>query len=48
MQTFWHETMHAMLDMLSYDRLSGNEQFVDQMAGCIHQVLVTKKGNANV
>lgn len=44
LQTFWHEAMHALLDVLSEDELSENEKLVDQLGQGIHQILTTKKG----
>lgn len=38
---FYHELTHAILDMLSYDKLYGDEQFVDSFSGLLHQALKT-------
>lgn len=37
-QAFWHEAVHAMLYCLGSPDY-GNEQFVDQMGGLIHQLV---------
>lgn len=37
-QAFWHEAVHAMLYVLGSPDY-GNEQFVDQMGGLIHQAV---------
>lgn len=39
--TFYHELVHALLDMGSYDKLSGNEQLVQFIGGCLHQYMCT-------
>lgn len=41
-QAFWHEAMHAMLYCLGSPDY-GNEQFVDQMGGLIHQLFVSSE-----
>ena len=38
--TFWHESMHAILDMMSH-KLSRDEVFVDQSAALIAQAIAT-------
>ena len=38
--TFWHEVMHAVLDMMSHKQ-SRDEVFVDQVSGLIYQVMDT-------
>jgi len=38
--TFWHEAMHAVLDMMSHKQ-SRDEAFVDQVSGLIYQVMDT-------
>lgn len=30
LQVFWHEFFHALFDTLGYERISSNEQLVDQ------------------
>lgn len=42
-RTFLHEVMHCVLEQLSYDKLSQDEKFVDQIATALHQVLKTMK-----
>ena len=42
-RTFLHEVMHCVLEQLSYNELSGDEKFVDQVATALHQVLKTMK-----
>lgn len=39
-QAFWHEAVHAMLYCLGSPDY-GNEQFVDQMGGLIHQLVTS-------
>ena len=39
-QAFWHEAMHAVLYCLGSPDY-GNEQFVDQMGGLIHQLVTS-------
>ena len=41
--TFLHEATHAILESLGYDKLSGNEQFVDSFSNALYQVLKTAK-----
>lgn len=31
LHTFWHEFMHAVLELMAHDDLSTDEQFVDRM-----------------
>ena len=38
--TFWHETMHAVLDAMSH-KLARDEQFVDQVGGLLAQIMDT-------
>jgi len=40
--TFWHEAVHACLDMMSH-RLSHNERFVDQFGGLLAQLVASAK-----
>ena len=42
-RTFFHEMIHCMLDQLGYDKLSGDEKFVDQMGAALHQIIKTAK-----
>lgn len=42
-QTFWHEVVHAILDNIGGTKLSEDENLVDQIGQCIHQVLKTRK-----
>ena len=35
--TFWHEFTHAMLELMSYDTLSADEQFVDRVGWMLLQ-----------
>lgn len=43
LQTFWHEALHATLDVLGYKKLSSNEKFVDRVAQCLAQIEQTRK-----
>lgn len=43
LQTFWHEAIHAALDILGYEELSEDEEFVDRLGQAIHQILRTKR-----
>ena len=43
LQTFWHEAVHAALDILGYEKLSMKEDFVDLMGQAIHQILKSKR-----
>jgi hypothetical protein len=45
LQTFWHEAMHAMLEIAGYEDLSTKEKLVDRMGHMIHQLLATKRGS---
>lgn len=45
MQVFWHEAVHAMLDLTGHEDLSSDEKLVDLLGQCIHQVLKTKRGS---
>lgn len=38
-QTFIHELLHCILDVLSEDKLYTNEKLIDTVASCLHQVL---------
>lgn len=40
-QTFWHEVIHAILWRSGNAKLGKDEDFVDLMASCIHQVVTT-------
>ena len=42
-QTFLHEVRHAILYLLSYLKLHGDEKFVDQDAQLWHQFLTSQK-----
>lgn len=39
--TFWHEVVHHILQMMSYDKLCDDEEFVDRMGAALHQVTST-------
>ena len=39
--TFWHEWMHCALSTLGYEKLNGDEEFVDRMAQCLYQTQKT-------
>ena len=41
MQTFWHEVMHATLEVQGYEKHSKNEKLVDRMGQALHQVTRT-------
>jgi len=38
-QTFWHEALHAMLDVMQEDDLNNNEKFVNTLSSFIHQIV---------
>lgn len=40
-QTFWHETVHAILYAMGESDLSSDEKFVDKLASLLHQVIKT-------
>ena len=40
-QTFIHEATHACLDILQYEKLSSDEDFVDRFSNALHQMIVT-------
>jgi predicted SprT family Zn-dependent metalloprotease len=40
-QTFWHEVVHAILYRTGHVKLGKDEEFVDTIASCIHQVAST-------
>jgi len=42
-QTFWHEAVHAGLDILGHGEWSENETAVEQLGQFIYQVLKTKR-----
>ena len=42
-QTFWHEVVHCIFSTLNYDKHDKDEQLVDLIAGCLHQIDKTKK-----
>lgn len=42
-QTFFHELVHACLELAGYSDLSADERLVDTFASLIHQALVTQK-----
>ena len=44
-QTYYHELVHCILDHLSYDTESENEQFVDAVSQCLYQALKTSRGS---
>lgn len=41
-QTFWHEAVHAILEICCYPDLSGDEDFVERIAQCLHQLERTR------
>lgn len=43
LQAFWHEAVHAILQVLSYDKLSDDEKFVDRLAQCLAQIEQTRR-----
>lgn len=43
LQTFWHEAVHAALDVLGYGDWSENETVVEQLGQVIYQILKTKR-----
>ena len=42
-QTFWHEAMHVIFDVLSYPKHYSDEVLVDRLGQCIHQICKTMK-----
>ena len=42
-QTFWHEAMHVIFDVLSYPEHYSDEVLVDRLGQCIHQIHKTMK-----
>ncbi len=42
-QTLSHEAVHAILELLGYERLSEDEVFVDRFANALHQAVKTAK-----
>ena len=41
--SFCHELVHCIFSYLNYHEDNGNEQKVDQIGGCIHQVIKSLK-----
>ena len=42
-QTFIHEVLHHALELLGYEKEGKDEQFIDRLAGLLHQMVVTSK-----
>ena len=42
-QTFWHEVMHCIFSMLSYDEYDKDEALVDRISQCLYQIDKTRK-----
>ena len=42
-QTFWHEAMHVIFNVLSYDDHYIDEALVDRIGQCLYQIEKTKK-----
>ena len=42
-QTFWHEAMHVIFEVLSYNEHYENEVLIDQIGQCLYQIDKTKK-----
>lgn len=42
-QTFFHELVHAILDVIGEAELTDNEKFVDAFAAMLHQAIKTMK-----
>jgi hypothetical protein len=42
-QTFWHEAVHAALEILGYEDQSKEEDFVDRMGQAIYQIIKTSE-----
>jgi len=42
-QTIYHEVVHAILESMGEDALSGNDKFVQNFALLLHQFETTKK-----
>ena len=45
-QIFWHEVVHCIFDMLSYEEYSKDEKLVDRVAQCLYQTQTTRTGRA--
>lgn len=43
LQTFWHEVVHALLEVHCYEKLSKDENLVDRLGQGLHQVIRTLK-----
>ena len=41
--TYWHEVTHRILRAMGENDLYKNEAFVDNFAGCLHQVIKSSK-----
>jgi len=41
--TFWHEVVHCIFQMMSYDKYDKDESFVDRIAQCLYQIDKTRK-----
>jgi hypothetical protein len=39
--SFWHECVHAILDMVGQTKLSADERLVDQIGGLLAQIMDT-------
>jgi len=42
-QTFWHEVMHVIFEVLSYDEHNEDEVLVDRIGQCLYQIDKTRK-----
>ena len=42
-QTFWHEAVHVIFDVLSYPKHYSDEILVDRLGQCLHQINKTMK-----
>jgi len=41
--TYLHEMTHAILDVLEYNELSSDEEFIERFSKALHQVLKSSK-----
>ena len=42
-QTFWHEVMHVVFEVLCYEEHCSDEVLVDRIGQCLYQIDKTKK-----
>ena len=42
-ETFWHEVMHVIFEVLSYNEHYEDEALIDRIGQCLYQIDKTKK-----